>query len=374
MTMTGFEPPSYPYDLLGDAQEAAKAHEGGMVDLSIGTPCDPPPQAALEALCSSGTERGYPSSVGSAALRQAAISWMQRRFGVDVDPAAVAACVGTKELVASLPAHLRLRYPERNVVLCPEPAYPTYAMGAVLAGCRAVPVGRLGDGRSDLESISEQDAAAALLLWVNSPSNPTGDLDDLEAAARWGSDHGVIVASDECYCEFTWNQPPATILSFGNHKLLAIHSLSKRSNLAGVRVGFYAGDPDLVHYLSEVRKHAGMMVPGPAQAAAAAALEDDEHVQAQRGRYSERLSYLSGMLTKAGWTAPFPEGGFYVWANKQSDDGPLSDGWAMALELARQGGVLVGPGELYNSRQPRVRLATVAPMERLLLVGERMGF
>ena len=285
----GFVPPPYPYDRLDGALAKAGQLEGGVVDLSVGTPCDPPPAVVLEALAHSGAERGYPASIGSAAMRQAAARWMQRRFAVEVAPTAVAACVGTKEFVATLPQWLHLRTPGRDTVLHPAQAYPTYEMGATLAGCRAVAVPAGPDGRLDLASISEADAARALCLWVNSPSNPTGALDDLEAAAAWGRAHGVLVCSDECYVEFTWSGPGRSILEHGTDGVLAVHSLSKRSNLAGVRAGFYAGDAALVHYLSEVRKHAGFMVPGPVQAAA-------DHVRVAVVQPDDRLALVARRL------------------------------------------------------------------------------
>ena len=256
----------------------------------------------MRALASSGAERGYPQSIGSPALRAAASKWIARRFGVD-EPAALAACIGTKEFVGTLPQWLHLRRPDRDTVLYPAVSYPTYEMGAIFARCRAVPVPVDDAWRLDLNAIDEADAARALCLWVNSPSNPTGALDDLAAAAAWGRAHGVPVFSDECYAEFTWDGPPRSILEHGTDGLVAVHSLSKRSNLAGVRVGFYAGDPDLVTYLSEVRKHVGMMVPGPAQAAGVAALEDTEHVEVQRARYLARLVGRVG-VTPAGRLLP----------------------------------------------------------------------
>ena len=192
-----------------------------MVDCSIGTPCDPPLRAVVDALASSGTERGYPASAGSAQLREAAAAWLARRFELaDVPVSSVAACVGTKELVASVPHVLRLREPERDTVLYPAVSYPTYAMGAELAGCRAVPVpprpGRLGG--LDLDAIDPADAERALVLWSNSPSNPTGGLGDLGAEAAWGRAHGVPVFSDECYAEFTWDGPPRSVLQHGRRR------------------------------------------------------------------------------------------------------------------------------------------------------------
>jgi succinyldiaminopimelate transaminase len=355
----GFVPPPYPYDRLDGLKAIAAAHPDGLglVDLSIGTPCDPPPAAVVAALATSGAERGYPQSVGSPRLREAAAGWLARRFGVEVPPSQLAACVGTKEWVATTPQWLRLRRPDRDTVLFPATSYPTYAMGATLAGCRAVPYDELAD-------VGDEDAGRALCLWVNSPSNPTGELADLAAAAAWGRASGVPVLSDECYAEFTWDGPPRTILEHGTDGVLAAHSLSKRSNLAGVRAGFYAGDGDLVAYLSEVRKHAGFMVPGPVQAAAAVAFDDDGHVEEQRERYRRRLALLAGSLgTKT------PAGSFYLWA-----PAPGGDGWALAADLAGRAGCLVSPGEFYGPLGAgHVRIAVVQADERLAVVADRLS-
>src|SRR5947209_20276483 len=206
-----FAPPPYPYDRLDDLRALGAGLDGGLVDLSIGTPCDPPPAAVVAALGSSGAERGYPPSIGSARFRQAAAGWVGRRFGVDLSPDHLAACVGTKELVASLPHVLRLRAPARDTVLYPAVAYPTYEMGAVLAGCRAVPVPVDDQWRLDVSAIAEEDAARALCLWSNTPGNPAGGLDDLAVLAAWGRAHDVPVLSDECYVELTWSGPRHTI-------------------------------------------------------------------------------------------------------------------------------------------------------------------
>jgi succinyldiaminopimelate transaminase len=369
----GFVPPPYPYDRLDGLRDRAAALPGGLVDCSVGTPCDEPPAVALDALATSGTERGYPSSAGSPALRRAAAGWLSRRFGIAADPGALAACVGTKEFVGSLPQLLALRDPDRDTVLYPAVSYPTYAMGARLAGCRAVPVApETPDGNGvDLESIDPADAARALVLWVNSPANPGGGLTDLARAAAWGRGHGVAVFSDECYAEFTWTDRPRTILEHGAEGVMAVHSISKRSNLAGLRAGFYCGDPALVRYLREVRQHAGLMVPGPVQAAAAAALDDDAHVALQRSRYVERMALLSEALRRAGFPVGPPDGGFYLWM--PVPDG-VADAWVLAEALASRAGLLVSPGDLYGPRGAgHVRIAVVQPTDRLQLVADRLA-
>ncbi len=366
--MSGFVPPPYPYDRLDRLAPITEAHPGGTVDLSIGTPNDSPPARVIEALSTSGAERSYPPSIGTLAFREAAQRWMRRRFDVVVPANQIGATIGSKEFVTTLPQWMRLRTPSRDTVLYPAISYPSYEMGAILAGCRPVPVRSLAGGGLDLDSIDPADADRALLLWVNSPGNPTGALDDLDAAARWGRAHDVPVFSDECYVEFTWSGPGHTILESGLDGVVAVHSLSKRSNLAGLRVGFYVGDAELVAYLQEIRKHVGMMVPGPAQAAAAAALDDDEHVELQRTRYRGRLELLASVLSEwSGDPVALPDGAFYLWI-------PVDDGWDYTERLARDGGALVSPGEFYGPDGARfVRVAVVQPDERIQLVADRLA-
>lgn len=369
----GFEPPPYPYERLDSFKPIAAAFPGGLIDLSIGTPCDPPPACVLEALAVSNSERGYPASIGSQALREAFASWMDRRFAVTIKPSDIAACIGTKEFVGTLPQWMKLRTPWLDTVLYPAVSYPTYEMGATLAGCRAVSVPTNENGGIDLSAISPDDAKRALLLWVNSPSNPTGAVDDLGAAAQWGREHQVPVFSDECYAEFIWAQENGkartqSILQHGSQGVIAVHSLSKRSNLAGLRVGAYAGDSELVHYLSEVRKHVGMMVPGPAQAAGVAALDDDQHVLLQRDRYRHRLERMADILSKwSGVDVPLPAGGFYLWFH-------VGDAWGYTEKLVRAAGALVSPGDLYGAQGSGfIRVAVVQSDDAIEQVAQRLG-
>ena len=223
--VAGFSPPPYPYDRLDALRAGAEARFGtrggtvdraGVVDCSIGTPYDPPAPAVLAAMATSDAERGYPLSAGSSDFRRAAAGWISRRFGVVLDAGEqVAACVGTKEFVASTAQYLRLRHPVRDTVLYPAVSYPTYAMGAILGGCRPVAVRELPGGGPDLASVAPADADRALMLWINSPSNPTGQLTDMDAVAGWGRSLGIPVFSDECYAEFTWDGPPRTVLESG---------------------------------------------------------------------------------------------------------------------------------------------------------------
>jgi succinyldiaminopimelate transaminase len=375
----GFVPPVYPYARLDALKQRAEGAPGGIVDLSVGTPMDPVPDCVVRALADAGPGgAGYPRAVGAPALREAAAGWMERAFGVSIDPAHIVNCIGTKELVASLPHLLRLRDPSRDTVLYPAVSYPTYAMGAQLGGCRAVPV-PLGDGwHLDLSAVSDDDAARTLLLWVNEPGNPTGSQSaagPLADAVAWARARGVVVASDECYVEFNWDEAGeavagATALGAGADGVLAVHSLSKRSNMAGYRCGFLAGDGDLVAYIASVRTHAGMMVPAPVQAAATAAWNDDAHVAIQRARYAERRHYARSRLAEAGLVDAGGPSSFYLWARPADS---AEDGWAVTARLA-ESGTLVAAGDLYgDGGAGYVRIALVEPLERLELAFDRMA-
>ncbi len=350
-------------------KEMAAAHEGGAIDLSIGSPFDAPPASVVAALAQSDTERGYPPSNGTPAFREAAANWLNRIAGTTISGADVGATIGSKEVVANMPHWLRLRRPDLDTVLFPAVSYPSYAMGARLAGCRAVPVPMDENWRIDLSAIDPADAKRALCLWVNTPGNPAGGIDDLAAAAAWGRANDVPVISDECYIEFTWNGPARSILTEGNDGLLAIHSLSKRSNLAGVRAGFYAGDADLVFYLQELRKHGGFLPPGPVQAAAVAAFDEQTHVDVQREVYRARLERMCGILAKIGVDTPMPEGGFYLWA-----PAPDGDAWGLTERLAREAGAIVAPGDFYGEGGAGyVRIALVQPDDKMDLIESRLS-
>jgi succinyldiaminopimelate transaminase len=360
--------PAFPWDSLTGAAQRARAHPGGIVDLSIGTPVDPVPDLVQAALGAAANWPGYPATYGTRALREAAAGWLGRQHDVDISPDAILPVIGTKELIAWLPTLLGCG--PGDVVVHPELAYPTYDIGARLAGARPVPADA---GTAALA------AAAALgrirLAWLNSPSNPTGAVlpaDVLRDAVSWARDHGVTLASDECYIGLGWEARPQSVLHpqvcGGSHAgLLAVHSLSKRSNLAGYRAGFVAGDPALVAALLEVRKHAGMIVPGPVQAAMTAALNDDAHAQVQRDRYAARRARLRPALTAAGWRVDLSQAGLYLWATHPGYDARRS------VEALADAGILVAPGEFYGPAGARyVRVALTATDERIEAAAVRL--
>ena len=358
--------PEFPWDTLVEAKALAAAHPDGIVDLSVGTPVDPVAPLIREALTAAGSAPGYPTTAGTQELRESAVAALSRRFGVTgLDAAAVLPVIGSKELIAWLPTLLGLS--GRDVVAVPELAYPTYEVGARLAGAQVL--------RAD--SLTQLGPRSPALIYLNSPSNPTGrvlGVEHLRKVVGWARERGCVVASDECYLGLGWDAGPPGPLSVlhpsvcdGDHTgLLAIHSLSKSSSLAGYRAGFVAGDPQLVAELLAVRKHAGMMVPTPVQAAMVVALDDDAHVRVQRERYRRWRAALLPALRAAGFAIDHSEAGLYLWATRAE---PCRD--TVAWLAAR--GILVAPGDFYGPRGARhVRVALTAADERVAAAVERL--
>ncbi|MFD0785859.1 succinyldiaminopimelate transaminase, partial [Micromonospora azadirachtae] len=305
-----------------------------------------------------------PLTAGTPALRAAITAWVARACGAGVDGLGVLPSIGSKELVAWLPTLLGIG--PGDVVVVPSLSYPTYEVGARLAGATVV--------RSDsLTSVGPNSRVR--LVWVNSPGNPTGKVlpaRHLRKVVDWARERGAVVASDECYLPLGWSAEPVSALSpevcGGSYDgVLAVHSLSKRSNLAAYRAGFVAGDPALVAELLAVRKHAGMIVPAPVQAAMVAALQDEQHAEEQRERYRARRETLRQAFDAAGFTIEHSEAGLYLWATRGEDC------WKTVDWLARRG-ILVAPGAFYGpTGEQHVRIALTESDERVSAVAGRLA-
>jgi len=340
------------------------------VDLSLGVPGDAPSDLLGAPL--DGWPRGYPPSAGSSQLRAAARDYLARTFGVEMDPQAVAACAGAKEFIASLPQWLRSRDPARDTVLVPGIGYPTYAAGARAAGCRVVRIPLDDRFRLRPDRLASADIQRAVCVWVNSPANPTGVVEPLEGFATWGRNHRVPVCSDESYAELNWRDRPRSILEHGADGVLAVHSLSKRSNAPDLRVGFYAGDRRIVAELVTLRRQAGLMPSAPAQVLATRLLRDDDHAQALRERCARRLAFLVGFLTACGMRCSRPHGGMFAWVRS-----PTGDGDGFARWCARVTGLVLAPGSQYGpAGAAYVRIAAVQDegvvLPRLLLLAQAL--
>ncbi|ANW68013.1 succinyldiaminopimelate transaminase [Mycobacterium sp. djl-10] len=364
MTRVSARLPVFPWDTLADVTATARAHPGGIVDLSVGTPVDPVAPVIREALSAAASAPGYPTTAGTPALRASAVSALHRRYGITgLAEAAVLPVIGSKELIAWLPTLLGLG--AGDLVVVPELAYPTYDVGARLAGA----------GVLAADSLTQIGPQTPALVFLNSPSNPSGrvlGVEHLRKVVDWARERGVVVASDECYLGLAWDAEPLSVLHpdvcGGDHAgLLAIHSLSKTSSLAGYRAGFVAGDPDLVGELLAVRKHAGMMMPAPIQAAMVAALDDDAHEKEQRQRYARRRDVLLPAVRAAGFDVDHSEAGLYLWVTR-------GETCRETLAWFAERGILVAPGEFYGAGGSRhVRIALTATDERIEAAAQRLA-
>ena len=367
--------PVFPWDTLADVTALARSHHDGIVDLSVGTPVDPVAPLIREALAAASSAPGYPTTAGTPALRASAAAALSRRYGItELADDAVLPVIGTKELIAWLPTLLGLA--SGDLIVVPELAYPTYEVGAQLAGAQVVRADSLMQlGPQLMPNALRVSRSSQALVYLNSPSNPTGKVlgvEHLRKMVGWARERGALIASDECYLGLGWDAEPVSVLHpsvcDGDHTgLLAVHSLSKTSSLAGYRAGFVAGDPAVVAELLAVRKHAGMMVPTPVQAAMVAALDDDAHEREQRERYARRRAVLLPALQSTGLTVDNSEAGLYIWGTRGE---PCRD----TVAWLAQSGILVAPGEFYGPRgSQHVRVALTATDERISAAVQRLS-
>lgn len=360
--------PDFPWDALAPFAERAREHTGGIIDLSVGSPVDETPAVIRDALAAATDAHSYPLTVGTPMLREAIVAWFSRRRGVDsLSVGQVLPTIGSKELIAGLPLWLGLG--AGDVVVQPEVAYPTYAIGAAMAGAS-----------THASDDPENWPPNTKLVWVNSPGNPDGRVlgtDALRRAVTRARQLGAVIASDECYAELAWEKPWAgsptpsildpAVIGDDPTGVLAVYSLSKQSNLAGYRSGFVAGSGDLIADLLAVRKHIGLIPPAPVQAAMVAALGDDDHVTRQRDLYRERRARLAPALLAAGFRIDGSEAGLYLWATADED------AWTSVARLSEVG-ILCVPGTFYGHASTRhVRVAFTATDAAIAEAVSRLG-
>lgn len=366
--MSVFDLPDFPWDAIVPYAERARRHPDGLIDLSVGSPVDPTPPLIREALAAATNAMAYPNPSGTPALREAIAHWYARRRGVSgLGVQNVLPTIGSKELVGLLP--LLLGVGSGDAVVFPEIAYPTYDVGARLVGAEPI----ASDNPDDWPENTR-------LVWLNSPANPDGRVLDVAALSRAverAREIGATIANDECYAELGWVAPwceqrvpsilDARVNGADLSGVLSVYSLSKQSNLAGYRAAFVAGDESLIARLVEVRKHLGLMIPGPVQQAMIVALGDDDHVDAQREVYRHRRDVLFPALEAAGFTVEGSEAGLYLWATEGREC------WD-TLDSLSQHGILAGPGAFYGDASRRhVRFALTASDEQIGTAAVRLG-
>jgi succinyldiaminopimelate transaminase len=359
-----FSLPDFPWDSLEPFKKQSADHPEGLIDLSVGSPVDDTPVIAQEALSRGGNAPSYPLTAGTPELRAAIAGWWERRRNTGpLESAHVIPTIGSKEMVGLLPTILGLR--PGDVVVIPEIAYPTYAIGAHLISATVV----ASDNPADWP-------ANTALIWLNSPSNPTGSVTSiatLRLAVARARELGAVLASDECYAELPWaaDTVPSLLdrdVTGGDLTgLLALYSTSKQSNLAGYRAGIMAGDAPLIDRILQVRKHLGLIPPAPIQAALAAVLGDDEHVARQKEHYRARRDVLLPAVLAAGFTVDHSEAGLYLWATRGE---PALD----TVKWFADRGVLVTPGYFYGEAgASHVRIALTASDDQIAKAAARLS-
>ncbi|CAB4947996.1 MAG: succinyldiaminopimelate transaminase [Actinobacteria bacterium] len=347
--------PDFPWDALAPFSKIAQQHPKGAIDLSQGTPVDSTPQLIQSALQESSNSPRYPVTAGTKELQDAIRKWAINHLGASGD-FDVLPLIGSKELVAWLPTIL-----QSKKVIYPEVAYPTYLVGALIAQAKPIAVA------VDAKSWPEADFA-----WVNTPSNPTGRVhseEELRATVNWARENNSVLVCDECYIDFGDTNTPTSLLKYtdgDNSNILVVHSLSKRSSMAGYRGAFLIGDAKLISQIREIRKHAGMMVPLPIQNAMVAALSDESHVVEQRDRYNARRATLAPALTAAGFKIEESAAGLYIWCTRSEDC------WKSVEWLANLG-IVATPGSFYGELgSAHIRIAMTATDAQIREAADRI--
>jgi len=357
--------PDFPWDELAGAKKRAAEHPDGLIDLSVGSPVDPTPARATAALEAASDAHGYPTAFGAEATREALSTWWQQVRGASaVDSSCVMPTVGSKEMVGLLPLLLGLG--SSDTIVIPPIAYPTYEVGASVVGAHIV---------AEADPAKWPDQAA--LVWLNSPSNPTGevlDADYLRTAVSRAREIGAVLASDECYAVLgPDSQPRSTSLLADEvtggdlNGLLALYSLSKQSHLAGYRAAMVAGDRSLIQEILLPRRHLGLIVPEPIQQVMAELVRHPEDTDAVRQMYQQRRSVMKGALEAAGWRIDGGDAGLYLWATNGSDSRASVDWFA-------ERGILVAPGHFYGEAgSSHVRVALTASDDAISRAAARLA-
>jgi len=311
---------AYPFAIIDEKVELLRSQGVDPIDFGVGDPTLATPTVVRDRLKTAVDERacsGYPSYIGSPEFRRACAGWMQRRYGVELDPQTeVTSTIGSKEGIFHFP--LAFVNPD-DVVLCPTPGYPPYARGTAFAGGEPyfLPLTRENGYLPELDSIPAEVAARAKILWLCYPNAPTGVLAPdgfFERAIAWGRHHDVLVVNDEAYIDLHYSDvPPRSILEFGKKGVVAFHSMSKRSAMTGWRIGWTAGDADAIAAFRKVKTNIDSGTPTFIQDAAIAGLEDVAHVEEMRAGYRAKRDLLAAAFRDLGFPDSTPDATIHYW-------------------------------------------------------------
>jgi acetylornithine aminotransferase len=353
---------SYPFVRLDEAKREARARGIELVDFGQGDPREETEPFIREALAEAvAPTMGYPLAAGLPELRGAIAGWVERRFGVALDPDhEIVPTLGSKEAIFHL-AQLVDTSGERDLVLVTEPGYPVPERGARFAGARveALPLVEERGFLPDLDAVSEETWRRVALVWANYPNNPTGAVAPpalYERLAALAREHDFVLASDEAYSELWFDVPPVSALQVADRRnVVALNTLSKRSSMTGYRSGFVAGDPELVTALKAYRPNVGTAPQEFVQRASVAAWSDEEHVARTRERYRAKREVILGALDRCGLRVAGSEATFFLWV--ATPDGEPSETFAARL---LEDGIVVAPGSFFGpAGEGYVRFALV---------------
>jgi succinyldiaminopimelate transaminase len=357
---------SHPMAKLNQTRRAMKKANNLRYDFGLGDPSEPTPEFLLRTLKSAiGFHNHYPRTGGSLNLRVDAAGYIERRYGVKLNPdKEIIATNGSKEAIFNLPIALKSTRPEKYFVLFGKPSYPGYEAGCFYSGLKSIILQlQESDGYAlPYWDIPSSIAQQTLIIWINYPHNPTGAIvgsNYLKKLHEFCLSHNIILISDDCYADI-WHgdKAPSSVLQSGKKNIISLHSCSKRSGMTGFRTGFMCGDDKLISICNIHRKYFGIETPGFIQEMSTAAWNEDYHAEQRRMIFNEKAEILISGLIQKGLTFFGSQGGIFLWAQLPEYINDIE-----YIELCRKYGILVAPGSIFGADNSHVRIALSPSVE-----------